>query len=264
MKAIAINGSPRKNWNTAALLNAALDGAREAGAETELVSLYDLDYSGCVSCFACKRKGAERCRCYHQDGLSGVLERVLSSDVLLLGSPVYFGDVTGKMRCFIERLAFITLSYDDPMETIFPGHIDTAFFFTMNMQTEQAQMYKPMIKSTLGALSRLGGSVEQYLCTDTLQFDDYSKYHAAKFSEQAKRARRAEQFPHDLEVKPGLSPAALPRGRTGWRRGGVEAFPQASPTSGGIGGALLRPRGTGGVLFWPGRRRLWLRAGRPS
>lgn len=200
MKAIAINGSPRKNWNTAALLNAALDGAREAGAETELVNLYDLDYSGCVSCFACKSKGAERCRCYHRDGLSGVLERVLSSDVLLLGSPVYFGDVTGKMRCFIERLAFITLSYDDPMETIFPGHINTAFFFTMNMQTEQAQMYKPMIKSTLGALSRLGGSVEQYLCTDTLQFDDYSKYRAAKFSEQAKRAHRAEQFPRDLEA----------------------------------------------------------------
>lgn len=67
------------------------------------------------------------------------------------------------MRCFIERLAFITLSYDDPMEVIFPGHINTAFFFTMNMQTEQAQMYKPMMKSTLGALSRLGGSVEQYL-----------------------------------------------------------------------------------------------------
>lgn len=61
-------------------------------------------------------------------------------------------------------------------------------------------MYKPMIKSTLGALSRLGGSVEQYLCTDTLQFDDYSKYRAAKFSEQAKRARRAEQFPRDLEA----------------------------------------------------------------
>lgn len=200
MKTIAINGSPRKNWNTAALLNAALEGAREAGAETELVNLYDLDYSGCVSCFACKRKGAERCRCYHQDALSSVLERVLSSDVLLLGSPVYFGDVTGKMRCFIERLAFITLSYDDPMEVIFPGHINTAFFFTMNMQTEQAQMYKPMIKSTLGALGRLGGSVEQYLCTDTLQFDDYSKYRAAKFSEQAKRARRAEQFPRDLEA----------------------------------------------------------------
>lgn len=42
--------------------------------------------------------------------------------------------------------------------------------------------------------------MEQYLCTDTLQFDDYSKYRAAKFSEQAKRAHRAEQFPRDLEA----------------------------------------------------------------
>ncbi|XWX63056.1 flavodoxin family protein [Desulfitobacterium sp. AusDCA] len=48
MKVIAINGSPRKNKNTATLLNKALEGA-----ETELIHLYDLNYKGCVSCFAC-------------------------------------------------------------------------------------------------------------------------------------------------------------------------------------------------------------------
>lgn len=56
-KAIALNGSPRKNGNTATLLQKALAGAAEAGAETELIHLIDLDYKGCSSCFACKRKG---------------------------------------------------------------------------------------------------------------------------------------------------------------------------------------------------------------
>ena len=55
MKALFINGSPRKNKNTALMLERAIQGAREAGAEVELVNLYDrsLNYKGCMSCFAC-------------------------------------------------------------------------------------------------------------------------------------------------------------------------------------------------------------------
>lgn len=58
MKAIAINGSPRRGWNTEQMLNEALRGAAEAGADTQLVQLYDLCFTGCRSCFACKRIGA--------------------------------------------------------------------------------------------------------------------------------------------------------------------------------------------------------------
>ncbi|SPF52384.1 hypothetical protein SBF1_5670010 [Candidatus Desulfosporosinus infrequens] len=54
MKIIAINGSPRKKWNTDILLNKALEGAASQGAETELIHLYDLNYKGCISCFACE------------------------------------------------------------------------------------------------------------------------------------------------------------------------------------------------------------------
>ena len=62
MKALFINGSPRKNGNTAQLLKRAMDGASEAGAEVELVNLYDrsLNYKGCMSCFACKVKGGKK------------------------------------------------------------------------------------------------------------------------------------------------------------------------------------------------------------
>ena len=56
MKAIAINGSPRRNWNTDTLLKKALKGADSVGAETELIHLYNLNFKGCNSCFFCKIK----------------------------------------------------------------------------------------------------------------------------------------------------------------------------------------------------------------
>ena len=61
MQALFINGSPRKNGNTAKLLKRAMEGATEAGAETELINLYDrsLNFKGCMSCFACKLKGGK-------------------------------------------------------------------------------------------------------------------------------------------------------------------------------------------------------------
>ena len=74
MKAIAINGSPRKGWNTDLVLQEALKGAADAGAEVEMIHLYDLNFTGCRSCFACKRKGAELAKCFWKDDLSPVLE----------------------------------------------------------------------------------------------------------------------------------------------------------------------------------------------
>ena len=70
-KALFINGSPRKNGNTAQLLKRAMDGAREAGAEVELVNLYDrsMNYKGCMSCFACKLKGGKKGVCSFKDDL---------------------------------------------------------------------------------------------------------------------------------------------------------------------------------------------------
>jgi len=59
MNVIAINGSPRKNGNSAAMLEAAIKGAKENGAAVERIDLFDLNYKGCVSCFACKVKNAK-------------------------------------------------------------------------------------------------------------------------------------------------------------------------------------------------------------
>jgi multimeric flavodoxin WrbA len=62
MKVIAFNGSPRKQWNTATLLEGALQGAALQGAATELIHLYDLNFKGCISCFARKTRGRQKLR----------------------------------------------------------------------------------------------------------------------------------------------------------------------------------------------------------
>ena len=86
MKTIILNGSPRKSWNTAMMLREAQKGAESVGAETEYIDLYDLDYVGCRSCMACKRKGAQRCKCFWKDDLSPVIDRIFEADALISGT----------------------------------------------------------------------------------------------------------------------------------------------------------------------------------
>lgn len=202
MKTIAINGSPRRDKNTAKILKAALRGASDAGTDIELIHLYDLNYKGCISCFQCKKKGSIPCHCYLMDELSPVLEKVLSADILLLGSPIYFQNVTSQMRAFLERLGFITLSYDNIEQRLFQGHISSAFFYTMNIPSDlsDAYDYQSIFKNSYRPLRRLGGSFEYYPVYDTWQFDDYLDYHAAGINVSRKKAVLKEQFPKDLDA----------------------------------------------------------------
>lgn len=74
----AINGSPRKTHNTATILNKALEGVKAADpqAQTELIHLYSHDFSGCVSCFECKRLGGKSYgKCAVRDGLTPTIPR---------------------------------------------------------------------------------------------------------------------------------------------------------------------------------------------
>ena len=200
MRAIAINGSPRKGWNTDLILQQALRGAADAGAETEMIQLSELTFSGCRSCFACKKAGAETGRCMWNDGLQSVFDKIFSADVVLLGSPIYLGNVSGMMYCLMERLVFSLLSYDDYSKTLFHGKINSCFFFTMNAPKVFARTaYHGIMKQYANYMKRLGGSTEYYAACDTLQFDDYTRFAAGTFNEEHKRKVRDEQFPKDLQ-----------------------------------------------------------------
>jgi multimeric flavodoxin WrbA len=205
MKIIAYNGSPRKKWNTAILLKKALDGAVSQGAETEFIHLYDLNYKGCKSCFACKTKDGESYgKCAIRDDLTPILKKVDDVDAIILGSPIYFGTVSGGMRSFMERLLFPYRPYappQDPQQTLFPRKINTGFIYTMNATEQQMKEWEfdqpPRFNERI--LRVIFGSSESLFSFDTYQFEDYSKVVAERFDAAKKAKRRKEIFPRDCE-----------------------------------------------------------------
>ncbi len=202
MRAIAVNGSPRKSWNTASLLEQALAGAAQCGAETELAHLYDYKYKGCRSCFSCKETGGKSYgRCAVKDEVSPLIEKASEADVLILGSPVYFACETGEMRSFLERLLFPFLTYTPGYGSIFSGKLRIGLVYTMNTGEKDmsARGYDRIFSTTQAFLTRIFGNCEVLLSTDTCQFSDYSKYLTTCFDVQAKKKRREEVFPEDCK-----------------------------------------------------------------
>lgn len=203
MKVIAFNGSPRKNWNTATLLENALVGAASQGAETELIHLYDYQYQGCTSCFGCKLIGGTGYgKCNMQDELTPVLEKFLEADAVFLGSPIYFGNVTGELRSFMERLFFPYYIYTkEKKRTLFPKKIKVGFIYTMNLPEETIKKigYEQQLATYEKFVKVIFGEAEAYYCTDTLQFSDYSRYVSDIFDPEAKAGRHQEVFPQDCQ-----------------------------------------------------------------
>ncbi|HEX9060341.1 MAG TPA: flavodoxin family protein [Clostridia bacterium] len=200
MKVIAVNGSPRKDWNTAILLKNALEGAASQGAETEIIHLYDLSFKGCISCFSCKLKGGKSCgKCVLNDDLKPLLSKIEESDAVILGSPIYFGGVTGVMRSFLERLMFQYLVYDANYSSLSKKKIKGGFIYTMNVDEKRAKeiRYEDDLKRIETAFARSFGPTMSLMVTDTYQFDDYTKYETSAFNAEEKAKRRKEVFPLD-------------------------------------------------------------------
>ena len=85
------------------LIKKALDGVKESvkgkEIETEIINLYDLNYTGCISCFACKRlEGKSYGKCAVKDDIQEVLEKVSQADGIIFGSPIYHGNITGQLQ----------------------------------------------------------------------------------------------------------------------------------------------------------------------
>ncbi len=102
MKVIGINGSPRgNNSRTLKLVEGVLGGAKERGAETELVDVGALDIQYCIGCHVCYAEG----ECIQEDDLSDVVAKMTRADGIVLGSPVYINGVTAQLKTMIDRMA---------------------------------------------------------------------------------------------------------------------------------------------------------------
>jgi multimeric flavodoxin WrbA len=107
MKIVSLLGSPRPNSNSSAIANRFTETAAQQGAEVRSFTLNNLTYRGCQGCYACK-KWVENC--VLKDDLAEVLSAVQAADVVVVASPVYYGDITSQLKGFMDR----TFSYLKP------------------------------------------------------------------------------------------------------------------------------------------------------
>jgi len=110
MKIVTLLGSPRSNKNSATIANRFTATAAKLGVQVRTFELNRLSYRGCQGCYACK---STLDHCVLQDDLTEVLAAVQEAELLVLASPVYYGDVTAQLKGFIDR-TFAYLKPDYP------------------------------------------------------------------------------------------------------------------------------------------------------
>jgi multimeric flavodoxin WrbA len=199
MNILAICGAADKTRNTANMLKSAFDGAMDVQNGTgEIVYLYDLNYKGCIGCHSCKLLDeAKFARCVMCDDLTPVLAKAIEADVLLIGSPIYFSDVTGETRSFLERYLFPGITYNKDRTPTYPKRTKVGWVFTMNAPGDY---YTDFFNKLSGMTGQLIGESEYVIAYHTQQFEDYSKYAATMFDVEMVKKRHIEQFPKDCRA----------------------------------------------------------------
>ncbi len=205
MKIIAINGSPRKGWNSDKLLEKWIDGVRSVlpDAEIKKVNLYDLKFTGCRSCFSCKIKGGKFFgTCPIPDGIHDLLAEVREADAVAIASPIYYMDLNAYTKCLLERMIFSVAQYSNTAVSLAPKRVSFTMLYSMNASEDYFKQFG--IESRCAMTERLLSLfyfmlVHRFTDFDTYQFIDYDKYESSAFSETAKRIQKELQFPKDLQ-----------------------------------------------------------------
>ena len=197
-KVVAVNAGPRKDWNTDTLINEAIKGAEEAGAEVVKFDLYRLEkYTGCISCFGCKKEKFKG-HCVVRDGLTQVLDAIREADGLIIGSPNYLGELSAAFRALYERLIFQNLTYNKETPCCNERLIPVLLIMSSNAPEG---MYQNLLDGYQHTLSRFIGPCEVFVSGNTLHLKDYSKtdWEWSLFDPVAKQKRHEEIFPKERE-----------------------------------------------------------------
>ncbi|HEB73185.1 MAG TPA: flavodoxin family protein [Nitrospirae bacterium] len=113
MKVIAFNGSARKNGNTAILIRYVFEELEKEGIETELVQLAGKRVHGCAACMKCFKNKDEQCS-FDDDIVNECIEKMISADGIILGSPVYFADLTSETKALMDRAGMVGRANGNP------------------------------------------------------------------------------------------------------------------------------------------------------
>ncbi|MDP4181444.1 MAG: flavodoxin family protein [Bacillota bacterium] len=153
MKVLGVNGSPKgRESNTDCILQPFLKGTRDAGAEAEVIYLYDRKIAHCIGCYSCWSKTPGEC--IHKDDMRDLLPKVMDADIIVWASPLYFYTVTGIMKNFIDRL-FPLLS---------PAGGNSGNRYNQGSQTERNESKKNVLISTCGfpGKNNFSGLIESF------------------------------------------------------------------------------------------------------
>ncbi|MBU1209546.1 MAG: flavodoxin family protein [Proteobacteria bacterium] len=107
MKVVAFNGSPRKDGNTSILIKNLFNELEKQGIKTELVQLSEKELRGCIACYKCVENKDRHCA-VKSDAANEYIEKMLGANGIILGSPVYFNDVTPEMKALIDRTGYVS------------------------------------------------------------------------------------------------------------------------------------------------------------
>ncbi len=154
MRVVAINGSPRKNGNTATILKEILAGAAEKGADTRFVHLNELNMKGCQGCLTCRENLGT---CAYKDDFQGLLEEMKKCDAVAVGTPIYVFNVSGQFKCFLDRCyCFIEENEEVGYRSVLPGGKKIALVTSQGDESPEA--YRHIIDYLKLLFSFLSGS----------------------------------------------------------------------------------------------------------
>lgn len=112
MKVVAFNGSPRKGGNTEFMIKKVFKELEKEGIETELIQVGAENIRGCIACFKCMENQNQKC-IIANDNVNIYFQKMIEADAIILGSPVYCADMTGQMKCFIDRTSLMAKANAD-------------------------------------------------------------------------------------------------------------------------------------------------------
>ncbi len=198
MQVLALNGSPRKKKHSATLLQKALEGAEEAGATTQLVHLYEYTFSGCMSCYACKKpQGPSFGKCILHDELTPLLEQCMTADALFFASPIFYGAQSGIFRCFMERLLYPLYPFSKE-KSLGTRSIPTVFFYSMIASKDRAETEGYMVgieKVRLWMEQLLQAPAKVLMCGNAMHQEDYTPFGPVHYDVEGMQKTYLAEFP---------------------------------------------------------------------
>lgn len=208
MKLYVINGSPRKEYNTVKMLNSFVNGAKsKCDVDIRFINLYELDYKGCASCFACQLDSDDLYgRCHRKDGISDLLQEISLADAIVFGTPIYLWTISSTLHTFLERLIYQYLDFSgekaNARDSNAPKSIKISMIYTMNVNEDrfiESGGLNNVINFEKYLSSVFKTEVERICAYNTYQYDDYSKYRVGLIDEKVKAEYRENNFDNDLK-----------------------------------------------------------------